>query len=138
MILPNQYQLSLFYAAVPIWRWEEVPQPPAPQEAPGSSPAADTDTPVTEGAGSAAAEAPGLACTPQTPVQRRQVFAGYEWRPSLLWETMANTSWDSRADEKRDESSAKARRAAAGLQALPAAALPEASGPPASGSPAQP
>ncbi len=87
MILPSQLNVSLWFAAVPIWQREAQTVAPAVSEACVSDPAPECAAP--DGAGTT------TMCW---------VFKGYEWQPTALWESFANPAWDQWSQGKRDDS----------------------------------
>jgi hypothetical protein len=93
MILPNQLNVSLWFAAVPIWQREAQTIAPASSEPCVSDPGPECAAP--DGAGTT------TMCW---------VFKGYEWRPTALWESFANPAWDQWSQGKHDDSDERALR----------------------------
>ena len=118
MILPNNLTIGLWFAAVPIWQWEPV-EPPCD----------GTDPPPDDGLADAPVTAPDAAAPPpdDPAVKSGQwVFKGYEWRPTMAWDTFANSAWDRWADAKREDSGDRALRDARARDAAARGTLPPA------------
>jgi hypothetical protein len=100
MILPSQLHIDWSFTAVAIWTWEPVANDDAADRPSGTADTADAASPM-----------PGTApCGDPEPPTLRLVFKGYEWRPTALWECLANPDWDHWADSGRDHSIEQARR----------------------------
>jgi hypothetical protein len=81
--LPPNYAFSLL--AVPVWRWEETPVLPA-------EPAACTE---------AAADATGGAVPAS--IEKRLVFAGYEWVSQVQWTLFPDAPWEHGFEDQTGE-----------------------------------
>lgn len=81
--LPPNYDFSLL--AVPVWRWEETPAPPAEPAACAEAATGDTS----DGAPAS--------------LERRLVFAGYEWVSQVQWSLFPDASWEHGFEDQTGE-----------------------------------
>jgi hypothetical protein len=112
MFRPSLLSISWSFAAVPIWFWEPVPVSP-------DASASDEGSIIPAESTAASLGAARNLAADSFPLAMRLVFQGYEWRPIMTWDYIANPDWEAEVESRHDESANRARQEAR-HRALPA------------------